>query len=146
MPMSPALVRTASCLMATALLLSACGDRNADVGADKLAALTEGSPRDSVLQVFGTGPLTAQYADTLRLEHGFRRERYLIAGQQYEVLYYRELPGTVTEPVQQAKETPVVLQEGKVLGLGWRYYVETAMPELQLPNPTGTLRSPRSGA
>ena len=87
-----------------------------------------------------------QYADTLRLEHGFRRERYLIAGQQYEVLFYRELPGTVTEPVQQAKETPVVLQEGKVLGLGWRYYVETAMPALQLPNPTGTLRSPRSGA
>ena len=144
--MPPALVRASSCLLATALLLGACGDGHADVGADKLAALTEGSPRDSVLHVFGTGPLTAKYADTLRLEHGFRRERYLIAGRQYEVLYYRELPGTVTEPVQQAKETPVVLQEGKVLGLGWRYYVETAMPALQLPNPTGTLRTAHSGA
>jgi hypothetical protein len=60
--------------------------------------------------------------------------------------FRRERPGTVTEPVQQAKETSVVLQEGKALGLGWRCYVETAMPELQLPNPTGTLRSPRSGA
>lgn len=125
---------------AAAVLLAACSDTNSnDVGVDKLAPLAEGTPKDSVLLVMGQGPLTAQYADTLRIEKGFRRETYLIDGKQYEVLYYRELQGNVAEQVQQAKETPVVLQNGKVLGWGWKYYVETAMTDLKLPNPTGNV-------
>ncbi|GAB1342321.1 hypothetical protein [Gemmatimonas sp.] len=125
---------------AAAVLLAACGDSSSnDVGADKLGVLAEGSPRDSVLLVMGQGPLTAQYADSLRLEKGFRRENYVIDGQQYEVLYYRELQGNVAEQVQQAKETPVVLKDGKVLGWGWKYFVETAMTDLKLPNPTGNV-------
>jgi hypothetical protein len=120
-------------------MLAACSDRNAnDVGADKLEPIAEGTPRDSVLLVMGEGPLTAQYSDTMRLEHGFRRENYVIDGKLYEVLYYRELQGNVAEQVQQAKETPVVLQNGKVLGWGWKYYLG-AIEELKLPNPTGNV-------
>ena len=137
--MKTALVRSTYIVLTAAVtFLAACGDAaSTDVGADKLEALAEGSPRDSVLLVMGQGPLIAQYSDTLRLEHGFRRETYLIDGKQFEVLYYRELQGNVVEPVAQAKETPIVLQDGKVLGWGWKYYVETAMTELKLPNPTG---------
>lgn len=136
--MKTSFVRTSLALGAV-LVLAACGDSSPDIGADKLEPLAEGTPKDSVLLVMGEGPLTAQFADTLRLEKGFRRETYLIDGKQYEVLYYRELQGNVAEPVQQAKETPIVLQNGKVLGWGWKYYVKTAMPDLKLPNPTGNV-------
>lgn len=125
---------------AAVLTLTGCSDNSSsDVGADKLSVLSEGTPRDSVLMVMGQGPLTAQYADTMRLEKGFRRETYLINGKQLEVLYYRELQGNVAEPVVQAKETPLVLQGGKLVGWGWKYYVEIGMPELDLPNPTGNV-------
>jgi len=121
-------------VVASALFLGACLNENKDVGADKLEIVHEGMPKDSVMQLMGTGPLTGLYADTLRLEQGFRRSRYIVDGKNYEVLYYRELQGNVAEPVQQAKETPIVLTNGKVLGWGWRYYVD-AMEELKLPSP-----------
>ena len=120
---------------ATALVFAACGDSFSDVGADKLASLDEGVTRSAVFEAMGKGPLTGQFADTLQLEKGFRRANYLIGGQQYEVIYYRELPGNVAEPVDQAKETPIVLKDGKVLGWGWRFYVDQAMAELKLPSP-----------
>jgi hypothetical protein len=133
-------VRTTYIAFASAItFLAACGDSGSgDVGADKLEPIAEGTPRDSVLLVMGEGPLTAQFSDTLRLEHGFRRENYVIDGKAFEVLYYRELQGNVAEQVQQAKETPIVLQNGKVLGWGWKYYLE-AMESLKLPNPTGNI-------
>ncbi len=118
-----------------AFAMLACADSSSDVGADKLEPIEAGASKASLLEAIGTGPLTAQFADTLRLESGFRRNTYLIAGKQYEVLFYRELPGNVAEPVEQAKETPVVLQDGKVLGWGWRFYVEEGMKELKLPSP-----------
>ena len=128
-------VRTARrwAIALAALSLAACGDQQ--VGADLLKPVQAGMPRDSLLALMGAGPLKGFYADTLRLEKGFRMEKYLIDGKMYEVLYYREAEGNVAEPVAQNTETPVVLQDGKVLGWGWKYYVETAMEELKLPTP-----------
>jgi hypothetical protein len=126
--------------IASALFLGACLNDTKEVGADKLEVVHEGMPKDSVMQIMGTGPLTGLYADTLRLEKGFRRSLYIVDGKNYEVLYYRELQGNVAEPVQQAKETPIVLANGKVLGWGWRYYVD-AMGELKLPSP---IEAPRA--
>lgn len=123
--------------------LAACGDKQ--VGADLLKPVHAGMPRDSVMALMGTGPLTANYADTLRLDHGFRVEKYLVDGKMYEVVYYREQPGNVAEPVEQYTETPVVLADGKVLGWGWKYYVETAMEELKLPTPIKEQPKPAAG-
>ena len=120
--------------LSSALFLGACLNDTKEVGADKLDVVHEGMPKDSVMQLMGTGPLTGLYSDTLRLEKGFRRSAYFVDGKSYEVLYYRELQGNVAEPVLQAKETPIVLANGKVLGWGWRYYVD-AMGELKLPSP-----------
>ena len=120
-------------LLVAAVSLSACGKDQ--VGAKRLKPVIAGISKDSVLAIMGTGPLTATYSDTLRLDHGFRVEKFLIDAKMYEVLYYREEPGNVTEPVEQYTETPVVLTDGKVLGWGWKYYVETAMEELKLPSP-----------
>lgn len=126
---------TTSAILAGVLALSACGDSSSDVGADKLDSIEAGATKAELLAAMGTGPLTAQFADTVQLENGFRRHVYLIDGRQFEVLYYRELTGNVAEPVDRAKETPIVLEGGKVLGWGWRYYVKEAMEELKLPTP-----------
>ncbi len=128
-------------LVTTALtVLAACSD-NKDVGADLLDDVDEGTPKDTVLALIGTGPLTGVYADTARIEKGFRRNRYLVDGKLYEVLFYRELQGNVAEPVQQAKETPIVIKDGKVVGWGWRFYVE-AMESLKLPSPLAPVSAP----
>jgi len=115
------------------LLASACSDRQ-EVGEKLLKPVHEGMPKDSLAMIIGKGPLTAVYADTLRLENGFRRSVYFIDGKTYEVLYYREEPGNVTDPVLQSVETPIVLIDAKVMGWGWAYYVE-AMEQYKLPSP-----------
>jgi hypothetical protein len=124
---------------------SACLSDTKEVGADKLDAVHEGMPKDSVMEIMGTGPLTASYADTLRVERGFRRSGYFIDGKNYEVLYYRELQGNVAEAVEQVKETPVVLVDGKVLGWGWAFYVE-AMEKYKFPSPLAPITAPDSSA
>jgi hypothetical protein len=127
----------------TFAVLAACSD-NKDVGADLLDPVEEGTPKDSVLALIGNGPLTAVYADTARLEKGFRHNAYIVDGKTYEVLFYRELQGNVAEPVQQAKETPIVFKDGKVLGWGWRYYVD-AMESLKLPSPLAPVNEKPEG-
>lgn len=121
-------------LAAALTTLGACSDRK-EVGADVLEAVEAGVPRDSLFELMGKGPLTANYADTLRVDHGFRLSKYFVNGDFFEVVYFREAPGDVSEPVQQAQETPVVLQNGKVLGWGWRFYVEEGIGKLGLPTP-----------
>jgi hypothetical protein len=122
------------CLTLFALATAACSDRK-EVGAELLEDVEAGYPRDSLLTLVGQGPLTAHYSDTLRVIQGFRHSRYFAKGGELEVLYYREAPGDVTEPVKQDRETPIILSKGKVLGWGWKYYVEEGMEELGLPTP-----------
>ena len=121
-------------LAAALTTLGACSDRK-EVGADVLEAVEAGVPRDSLFELMGKGPLTANYADTLRVDHGFRLSKYFVNGDFFEVVYFREAPGDVAEPVKQAQETPVILRNGKVLGWGWRFYVEEGIGKLGLPTP-----------
>jgi hypothetical protein len=116
------------------IALAACGDREA--GADKLEDLTAGMSTDSLYASLGAGPLTATGADTVRVRNGWRLSRYFVEGKLYEVIYVRDIPGDVTEPVEQQRETPIVVaQDGKVLGWGWRFYVEEGINRLHLPTP-----------
>ncbi|MBU6365903.1 MAG: DUF3192 domain-containing protein [Gemmatimonadetes bacterium] len=124
--------------------LAACGSD--EVGADRLDSVQAGMPKDSLMAIMGKGPLTGQFGDTLRLDHGFRVQRFLTGGKMFEVLYYREKPGDVSEPVAQFTETPVVLADGKVLGWGWEYYVEKGMGEFKLPTPIKEQPASAAGA
>jgi hypothetical protein len=130
--MTRSFVRSASAVLLGTFLFAACSDN--EIGATRLKPVHAGMPKDSVMAIIGQGPLTAHYADTLRLEQGFRHSTFFIDGNRYEVLYYREATGDVTEPVEQEVETPVVLSNGKALGWGWRFYVE-AMEKYKLPTP-----------
>jgi hypothetical protein len=116
------------------LLLAACSDRK-EVGEELLEPVTAGFPRDSLFQLLGKGPLIGHYADTLRVDHGFRLSKYYVDGQYLEVVFYREMPGDVAESVKQDVETPIVLKDGKVLGWGWAFYVKEGMTKFGLPTP-----------
>ena len=91
--------------------------------------------RDSVLAVMGTGPLVGTGVDTLRMAHGFRRQAFMVAGAQYEVLWYRDTPGTLDDPILKERETPLVIEDNKLKGLGWSFYDKLAQ-EKNLPNPS----------
>ncbi len=123
-------VRTVALLaLATA---AACG--TGEVGSSKLDDIKIGSSRADVMSKLGTGPLTAVGADSARLKSGFRYMRYFNNGKNFEVIYFREQPGSVGDPVEQKIETPIVLADDKVLGTGWKFYVE-AMTTYGLPTP-----------
>ena len=131
--MHPYIVRALrSAAVLAVISVAACGDK--EVGSSRLDAIKVGDDRAAVMKVLGDGPLTAVGSDTARLEHGFRHMQYLIDGHQFEVIYYREAIGTVTEAVEQQVETPVVLEDNKVLGTGWKFYVE-AIKKYRLPTP-----------
>ncbi len=111
---------------------AACG--TSEVGSSKLDDLDAGTTRADVLTKIGTGPLTAVGSDSARLVNGFRHMRYFSAGKNFEVIYFRDQPGSVSDPVEQKLETPIVLADEKVLGTGWKFYVE-AMKTYGLPTP-----------
>jgi hypothetical protein len=130
--MSSHVVRTFVLVAVTSLAVVACGP--ADIGASRLKEIPENTTRDSVLQVMGTGPLTATGADTMRVVNGFRRQTFVVGSGTYEVLFYREQPGSVTDTIARTLETPVVIKDGKYLGQGWKFYTKLADSE-DLPNP-----------
>ncbi len=130
--MKTSLVRASAVLLLVSA--AACGGSD-EAGSDQLKGLKEGMTTAQALETMGTGPLAGTYSDTMRITHGFRRSRYFMNGVTYEVVYARDLPGDVKEPVLQAKETPVVFRNDTLQGWGWKYYAETAMPKFALPTP-----------
>jgi hypothetical protein len=129
--MTTALVRIAAAFLI--LTLAACGTD--EPGSARLRGLKTGASLQEVVQQMGQGPLTATSSDTAQLVNGYRRMRYFIDGTTYEVLYAREAPGDVKEPLLQANETPVVFRNDSLMGWGWKYYVDEAMVTFQLPTP-----------
>jgi hypothetical protein len=109
-----------------------------DAGSARLRRVETGAARDSVLALLGRGPMSASGNDTLQLVNGYRSARYFINARSLEVLYVRDEPGAVNEPLSQAKETPIVLLDGTVVGKGWRYYRNEAMRDYGLPWPIAT--------
>jgi hypothetical protein len=129
--MISARVRLATILAAAALM--ACGSD--EPGSARLKGLVPGTSVQEAVQQMGKGPLTATSSDTAQLVNGYRRARYFMDGITYDVVYARDLPGDVKEPVLQANETPVVFRNDSLMGWGWRFYVDQAMGKFNLPTP-----------
>lgn len=134
-------------LVALVALAAACGGD--EDGSARTKALKAGMTAAQAIAAMGDGPLTATGADTVRVVSGYRRMRYLVAGKQFEVLYARDLPGDVKEPLLQKQETPLVFANDTLLGWGWRYYVDEAIAKLGLPTPlraVDTMTTPKDTA
>jgi hypothetical protein len=120
--------------LAAALLFAACGPSDL-VGKEKVADLRVGMPRDSVLAMLGTGSLVPnQPSDSLRLLKGFRQQQFYSNGTLYQIIWYREEPGSVEEPIARETDTPVLLAADTVVAAGWAD-IDEAAAALNLPNP-----------
>ena len=105
----------------TLALSSACGSDEA--GQEQLDLLDTGIAADSLFRLIGDGPMTATGTDSINLFHGYRVSREYVDGKSYAVLFLRETPGDVTEPLDRTRETPIVLDDKlTVLGWGWSFY------------------------
>lgn len=122
----------ASLSLVALAMLAACGG-SSDIGASRLKETHPGMPRDSVLAVMGQGTVGATGGDSSRVVNGFRHQRFFMNAQLFEVLWYREVPGSVTEKILKEAETPVVLANDTLAGWGWKYYTEQGI-KLGLPD------------
>ena len=94
-----------------------------------------GMTRDSVLAVWGPGLLfPKEPQDIPRVLRGYRLQTFGVGSEQVQVLWYREVRGTVDEAITEALETPVVLQADTVIAVGWKQ-LEAVSARLNIPNP-----------
>ncbi len=135
--MKPALVRSFSVVAATAMLavLTACGPSDL-VGKEKLAPVKDGMTLAEVDAIIGKGVLEPmQPGDSLRLHNGYRSQVFLIQGQRYTVIWYRDTPGSIEDQITRETETPILFSGANtVLAKGWSNFDKKA-EELDIPNP-----------
>jgi hypothetical protein len=120
-------------LLAVAVIATACGP--SDVGESRLKKLEPGAARSVVVANMGAGPLASNVAtDAPRLVNGFRRQAFVTEGRMVEVLWYREAPGSLNDPILRENETPVVIEADTLVGWGWKFYPQFAADH-NLPDP-----------
>ena len=120
--------------LVTTLAVAACGP--SDVGASRLKAIPKGAKRPEILTAMGTGPLSPKSAsEQPRIVNGFRHQMYITNGGGYEILWYREEPGTVEDPILKTRETPIVVVGDTLVGWGWKFFTPYAQQE-HLPDPS----------
>ena len=73
--------------------------------------------------------------DAPRIVSGFRRQMFITGGKTYEVLWYREDPGSLNDAIVHEHETPILLQGDSLLGWGWKFFSAKAK-EINLPDPS----------
>lgn len=106
-----------------ALILTALGAAIVSTGCEdkRVKDLHEGMTRDSAVSKLSTDVKAGGGPDST--PNVYTSSRYLIAGKNYEVLFYtpnNEKKGK--DSVAWAKLTPIVLVDNRVVGKGWQYW------------------------
>lgn len=103
------------CALAGAVVLAACEDK-------RVKAIDTGIARDSAVAILAHDlPPTAK-ADSF--PNVYTRERYLIGGKNYEVLYFtpKNDKAQAGKDTVWSKLTPIVLLDNKTVGTGWKIW------------------------
>ena len=103
------------CALVGAAVLGACEDK-------RVQAIDTGISRDSAISVISHDlPVNAK-SDSL--PNVYIRERYLVAGKNYEVLYFtpRNEKAQAGKDTVWGKLTPIVLVDNKTVGTGWKVW------------------------
>ena len=103
------------CALVGAAVLGACEDK-------RVQAIDTGISRDSAISVISHDlPVNAK-SDSL--PNVYIRERYLMAGKNYEVLYFtpRNEKAQAGKDTVRGKLTPIVLVDNKTVGTGWKVW------------------------
>ena len=101
-------------VMAAAIVSTACEDK-------RVKELHEGIPRDSAVSMLGRDLKPGASPDSL--PNVYTRNRYLINGKNYEVLFFtpdNEKKGKDSVPLN--KLTPIVFVDNRMVGKGWKYW------------------------
>ena len=110
------IVRRSSLALALVLAstaLVACQDK-------RVKELDTGIGRDSVLSILTSG---SQKSATDTMPNIYKRQRFLMGGKEYEVLYFTAknfTPGKDSIPLKET--TPVILVDNKLIGRGWAFW------------------------
>jgi hypothetical protein len=113
--------------------VAACGP--SDIGAGKLKGVDHGTTRAELLERIGQGTLTAANSvDSVRLVNGHLHQVFLSKGEQYEVIWLRETPGSLGDSLSRTTQTPIVLHADTVEGWGWKFFEKRSL-ETGIPNP-----------
>ena len=100
-------------LLAGAVVATGCEDK-------RVKQLDTGISRDSALSVISKGAPAAKQDS---FPNVYWRDRYLIAGKNYEVLYFNASDvKRGKDSVSWKKTTPIVFVNGKLIGRGWSYW------------------------
>jgi len=103
------------CALAGAVVLAACADQ-------RVAAVDSGITRDSALSIISHDlPVNAK-PDSF--PNVYIRERYLMGGKNYEVLYFtpNNEKATAGKDTAWGKLTPIVLVNNLTVGKGWKLW------------------------
>jgi|SRR5215211_1288782 len=101
-------------VVGAAVLSTACEDK-------RIKELDTGITKDSAMSVISHDLAPGSGPDSM--PNVFTRERFLIAGKNYDVLYFtpnNEKAGKDSVPMR--KLTPLVFVENKLAGRGWPYW------------------------
>ena len=101
-------------VMAAVMVATACEDK-------RVKELHSGMPRDSVVNAISRDMKPGAPPDSFG--NVYTRNRYRIAGKDYEVLFFtanNEKVGKDTVPWK--KLTPLVFIDGKLVGRGWEFW------------------------
>ena len=103
------------CALVGAAVLGACEDK-------RVKEVDSGISRDSTMTIIAHGlPPTAK-SDSF--PNVYIRERYLMAGKNYEVLYFtpNNEKAQAGKDTAWGKLTPIVLMNNLTLGKGWKFW------------------------
>lgn len=134
--MKPVFVRARLLALAVTSLsvLAACGPSDL-VGKEALKPIKESMTMAQVDSILGQGQMQPrQPTDSLRLHNGYRTEVYLIEGQRYTILWYRDQPGTIEDAITRQTDTPILFQGNQVVAKGWSDFDAKAQ-QINMPNP-----------
>jgi hypothetical protein len=103
------------CALAGAVVLAACEDK-------RVQAVDTGITRDSAISIIAHDLPANAPSDSF--PNVFIRERYLIAGKNYEVLYFtpNNDKAQAGKDTAWGKLTPIVLVNNKTIGKGWKVW------------------------
>jgi hypothetical protein len=101
--------------IAAVTLLAACGQD------ERVEAVDTGITRDSLMTIWSKGTHGVDSLPSV-----YQRERYLISGKNYEVLYFsptgeKAYTGARKDTIPWKELTPVAMIENRVVGKGWEF-------------------------
>lgn len=122
----------AGATIVSALFFAGC---SSDVGSAKLKKLPKAASRDAILAAMGQGPLAATSpADQPRVINGFRYQIFLWEGTKWELVWYRDDPGMLSDVITKEHDTPVLIESDTLVLWGWKKFTPFAAKH-NLPNP-----------